>query len=526
MKSFNLLVAITFMLLNAFYTSTVKAQDMQTIKVEQGILQGKLINNLAVFKGVPFAKPPIGELRWKVPQSVEKWQGVKQAFEYAPAPIQAGNPASGISEDCLYLNIWTPAKSSNDKVPVLVWIYGGGFSFGASSDPVFDGRYLANKGVVLVTIAYRVGQLGFLAHPELSAESTNHVSGNYGLLDQIEALKWIKHNIAAFGGDPNKVTIFGESAGGISVSMLAASPLTKGLFHGAISQSGGSFGPSRKISFPGENMTLLSQAEAEGVGYVKQHGASSIAELRKMKAENFIPAGWSLPGGWPIVDGFVITDDQYQLYEQGKFNDVPVLVGYNSDEGASFVWNNDPKLFVEGVNTRFGPYAQSLFDAYPMGNNQISRMARNLVRDAAFGWHTWSWAKLQAIQGQSPAYLYFFDQHPEHSKGSPKFNYGSPHGQEVAYVFQNLDSNNPEVSQADLQLSDAISSYWTNFAKFGNPNGKALLNWPKFEQESEKVMYFQQKPKIGAVPDKNSLEVLDQYFQWRRTDEGKTWANK
>src|SRR5690606_39111185 len=203
------------------------------------------------------------------PQPVEDWEGVKQTTEYAPAPMQGGNPASGKSEDCLYLNVWTPTKSSDEKLPVLVWIYGGGFSFGSTSDPVHNGEHLARKGVVLVSIAYRVGQLGFLAHPELSAESPDGASGNYGLLDQIAGLKWIQNNISALGGDPDKVTIFGESAGGIAVSMLCASPLAKGLFHGAISQSGGSFGPTRTTTFPGENMKTLELAEQDGIVYVE-----------------------------------------------------------------------------------------------------------------------------------------------------------------------------------------------------------------------------------------------------------------
>nr|HRC89949.1 carboxylesterase family protein [Bacteroidales bacterium] len=215
------------------------------VKVENGIIQGIVADDLIIFKGVPFAEPPVGDLRWKAPQLVKNWEGIKQATQFAPAPMQVGNPVPGKSEDCLYLNIWTPAKSTKEKLPVMVWIYGGGFSFGSTSDPVHNGEHLARKGVVVVSIAYRVGQLGFLAHPELSAENPNRVSGNYGLLDQIAGLQWVQRNISAFGGDPANVTIFGESAGAISVSMLCASPLAKGLFRRAISQSGGSFGPTR-----------------------------------------------------------------------------------------------------------------------------------------------------------------------------------------------------------------------------------------------------------------------------------------
>ncbi|QYK03056.1 carboxylesterase/lipase family protein [Shewanella psychrotolerans] len=526
MNKLTTIFTVTLMSLLTIYTGVVKANTMEKITVEQGVLQGKIENNLAIFKGVPFAKPPVGELRWKAPQPAEPWDGIKQSFDYAPAPIQAGNPPSGKSEDCLYLNIWTPARSADEKLPVLVWIYGGGFSFGSSSDPIFDGRNLANKGVILVTIAYRVGQLGFLAHPELSAESPHHVSGNYGLLDQVAALKWLQKNISAFGGDAQNITISGESAGAISVSMLAASPVAKGLFQKAISQSGGSFGPARTTNYPGENMSLLSQAEAEGQDYVKHFGASSIAELRKMPADKFIPAGWSLPGGWPVIDGHVIPDDQYKMYQQGNFNDVPVLIGYNSDEGASFMWNNDVNQFVQGIETRFGKFAPSLLKAYPVDKDKITRSGRNLIRDVAFGWQTWSWARLQSDKGQAPVYLYYFDQHIDHPIGSPNFDHGSPHGQEIAYVFQNFNRADPSLTKTDFKLSESMATYWTNFAKNGNPNGSDLPNWPAFSDSNQKVMYFQQQPKVGPVPDKKSLEALDQYFEWRRTPEGEKWANE
>jgi len=489
---------------------------LEQVTVQQGQLQGAVKDGTVMYKGVPFAQPPIGDLRWRAPQTALQWQGIRQATEYAPAPMQAGQPVGGVSEDSLYLNIWTEAQSADEKRPVLVWIYGGGFSFGASSDPLFEGTPLAKKGVTVVSIAYRVGQLGFLAHPQLSAENPHKVSGNYGLLDQIAALKWIKNNIAAFGGDPNNVTIAGESAGGISVSMLAASPLATGLFHKAISQSGGSFGPVGTPNYPGENMIPLAVAEQQGADYVKQFNHASIEQLRKLPAERFIPQGWSLPGGWPIVDGYVVPDDQFTLYEQGKFNDVPVLIGYNSDEGASFVRDSDAKEFVAGIKKRFGPFAPSLMDAYSISDERITRSARDLIRDAAFGWHTWSWARLQAHKGQAPVYLYFFDQHANHAKDSEQFGYGSPHGQEIAYMFNNLDLDNPATSATDVAISEAMSSYWSNFAKQGNPNQKGLTHWPAFTSTAEKVMLFQQQPKVADVPDEQALKVLDQYFAWRR----------
>jgi len=504
-------------------TSLAFAQQPKPIQVDGGLLQGIAEEGLMVYKGIPFAAPPVGELRWKAPQPLVKWDGVRVAEKFGPAPMQGGNPPSGKSEDCLYLNVWTPAKSPMDKVPVLVWIYGGGFAFGATSEPVYSGEALARKGVVLVSVAYRVGQLGFLAHPELSAESPNKVSGNYGLSDMIAGLKWIQKNISKFGGDPNKVTIFGESAGGIAVSMLCASPLAKGLFHGAISQSGGSFGPTRPTTFPGENMKPLKDAEREGNDYAKKAGALSIAELRKINADK-LPGGWGMGSAWPIVDGWVIPDDQYKLYEAGKYNDTPILVGYNSDEGASFSREKKPEEFIAAVKLRYGKFAEDLLQVYPVDENTVPKTARDLSRDAAFGWHTWSWARLQNKTGKSKVYYYYFDQHPDHPKDSPRFGYGSPHGQEVAFVFQHVNTSSQDASSTDQQISEAMGTYWTNFAKYSDPNGNGVPAWPAFTDARPEVMYFSQTPHIGPVPSTKSVEVLDAYFKWRRTPEGKEWA--
>ena len=514
-----LIVISTIIILNAC-SSTLPPEQA---KIEQGIVQGTIEGGLRVFKSIPFASPPVGDLRWKAPQPAEKWKGIRQATQYAPAPFQGGDPPSGRSEDCLYLNIWTPAKSGKERLPVMVWIYGGGFSFGSTAEPVYSGDQIAKKGVILVSIAYRVGQLGFLAHPELSAENPNGVSGNYGLLDQIAGLKWVQKNIAAFGGDPNKVTIFGESAGGISVSMLCASSLAKGLFHGAISQSGGSFGPTRPTTYPGENMKTLKQAENEGIAFAQNAGASSIAELRKIDAEK-LPSGWGMGSAWPIVDGYVIPDDQYKLYEAGKYNDVPVLIGYNSDEGLSFTWVKTPEEFVEGTKLRYGKFADQLLKVYPVGENSIPKSARDLSRDAAFGWHTWIWARLQSQTGKSNVYFYYFDQHPHYPENSPQYDHGSPHGQDIAYVFQHLDTKNPQITRSDLEISEAMGRYWTNFAKNGNPNGEGVPDWPAFSNANPVVMYLGPTPHTGPVPGAESLKVLNNYFEWRRTPEGETWA--
>jgi para-nitrobenzyl esterase len=516
MKHLNFLLAL---ILSAAFSYA----QIPTAKVAEGTLQGTIEGNLSVYKGVPFAAPPVGNLRWKAPQPAAKWTGVRVADKFAPGPIQGGNTPSGKSEDCLYLNVWTPAKSATEKVPVLVWIYGGGFNAGATSEATYNGEKLAKKGVVLVSIAYRVGQLGFLAHPELSAENQDKVSGNYGLLDMIAGLEWVKKNIAAFGGDPNKVTIFGESAGGIAVSQLCASPLAKGLFHGAISESGGSFGPSRTITFPGENMKRLKDAEAAGAAYVKGAGFASIADLRKVEADK-LPAVRGL--AWPIVDGKVIPDDQHKLYEAGKYNETPILVGYNSDEGLSFSPPKTPEDYVTGVKGRYGKFADDLVKAYPAGNGKVEKTARDLARDAAFGWQTWAWANLVANRGKSKVYYYYFDQHADYPAGSPKEGNGSPHGQEVAYVFGTLNTASPQALKTDADISDVMGTYWTNFAKFGNPNGTGVPQWPVYNPAGgNTVMYFAQTPHVGPVPSAAALKVLDGYFKWRRSPEGEAWAN-
>lgn len=494
------------------------------VEVEGGWIQGSVEDGLTVFKGIPFAAPPVGEFRWKAPQTLEKWEGVRQTTEFAPAAFQGGDPPSGKSEDCLYLNVWSPAESAKEPIPVMVWIYGGGFSFGSTAEPVYTGEMLARKGVVLVSIAYRVGQLGFLAHPELSAESPHQVSGNYGLLDMIAGLEWIQENIAAFGGDPDKVTIFGESAGGIAVSMLCASPLAKGLFHGAISQSGGSFGPPRPTTYPGENLKMLKTAEMDGLAYAETTGASSLSELRKMAAED-LPGGMGMGSAWPIIDGYVIPDDQHKLYEAGKYNDVPVLIGYNSDEGASFTRVNTPEAFVAGVQERYGKYSEALLEAYPLAEDRIPKTARDLARDAAFGWHTWAWARLQSRTGLSKVFYYYFDQHPDYPEESPRYGYGSPHAQEVAYAFMHLNASDSNITQSDLAISEAMGTYWTNFARFGDPNGEGLPEWPFFSESQAELMYFGPDPHTGPVPSAASLEVLDDYFEWRRSSEGEEWAS-
>lgn len=505
-KSLCLAVALAMPLLSSC-SDAVNAR----VSVTGGDIEGVAAEGMNVYKGIPFAAPPVGDLRWKAPQPVIPWDGVREAREFGNSPVQAMGDGS---EDCLYLNVWTPAKSVKDRMPVMVWIFGGGFAMGTSSQ--FDGAPLASKGVILVTINYRVGTMGFFAHPELSEENPQHVSGNYGILDQIAALQWVQDNISKFGGDPDNVTVFGESAGGISVSMLCASPLAKGLFRRAISQSGGSFGHASKNPAPGENMRLMADVEQEGLEKMQKLGCASIADMRKMEPRA-LGGGFSMAGGaWPLVDGYVIPDDQYTMYESGNYNNVDILVGYNSDEGLSFGATRDPGQHVIDTRNRYGIFADTLLKAYPITGTSVPKSGRNLTRDVAFGWHTWTWACKQAEKGGSKVYLYYFDQHQDYPEGSPMYGQGSPHGQDVDYVFGSLREQT--ALPTDHALSEIMMTYWTNFAKTGNPNDGVLPEWPEFSGVGGQVMNLTgDAPFAGPVHEEEAMKVLDKYFEWRRS---------
>lgn len=498
------------------------------VRTSSGLVEGTVEGGLAVYRGLPFAAPPVGDLRWRAPAPAQPWPGVRKAQQFAP-PCVGNGPGS--SEDCLYLNVWSPAKPGQ-HLPVMVWIYGGGFANGSTANPAYSGDVLARKGVVFVSIAYRVGVLGFLAHPGLTAENPRHVSGNYGLLDQIEGLKWVQDNIAAFGGDPKKVTVFGESAGGIAVSQLAASPLAKGLFRSAMSESGGSFSAPRKPPLPGENMVTLKDAEQDGVVVAEKTGARTVSELRALPADKVATAGGGGPPGvvpqglgmWPVIDGYVIPDDEYRLYAAGRFNETPILIGINSDEGVSFGAPTQLKSFVEQTKARYGPYADKLLAAYPAGDDASAKQAaRDLARDAGFGWHNWVWARLQAERGKARVYYYYFEQKPPYPAGSRFAEVkGVPHGAEIPYVFGHVP---PATAPApgdiawrpqDQVLSDQVVSYWTNFVKTGDPNGAGLPEWPAFSLARPLVMHLHASPAAGAVPNPEQLTVLDSYFAWRR----------
>jgi para-nitrobenzyl esterase len=505
------------------------SQDKSVIivSVEGGKVEGLVENNITVFKGIPFAQPPVGDLRWKAPRPVKKWEGILKADKFAPACPQMKLNYPGVihpetSEDCLYLNVWTPAKRYDEKLPVMVWIYGGGFAMGSTSVPLYSGEQLANMGVIFVSVAYRVGPLGFMAHPELTAENPNKVSGNYGLLDQIEGLKWVQKNIKAFGGDPSKVTIFGESAGAESVSMLAASPLAKGLFRGAISESGGSFGPV-KSARDFDCMQLLAGAEKLGDEFMKRMGANNLEELRKISPDKWLNDPMAqMAGFWPVVDNYVIAGDQYKLYEEGKYNDVAVIIGTNSDEGYIFTKPVPAEQYYQHVAARFGPLSDKILKLYPVDSlTGTFRPLADIFRDAIFAWPSWSWERLQTKTGKSKVFVYYFDQFKKEPMypGGP-MPAGAAHGSEVPYVFRHLDQN-PKAKVTDEQklLSEQMSRYWTNFVKNLDPNGEGLPQWPVFAEDKPTVMYLKAVPHLGNIPNLEQLKGLDEYFEWKRTSE-------
>ena len=498
--------------------ATTAVKPPKDIRITGGLVEGTQEAGLRVYRGIPFAAPPVGDLRWRPPQPVIPWHGVRVADQFADACPQGkvdenGHFGPDIGEDCLYLNVWTPAKTANASLPVMVWIHGGGFRSGATSIPVYSGEQLAKHGVVVVSVAYRLGVFGFMAWP-------GHASANFGLLDQIAALRWVKRNIRAFGGNPHKVTIFGESAGAMSVSLLAASPEAKGLFRGVIADSGAAFwAPSSGPVFHGGTIATLSSARKATEKLAMRVGATSLTQMRSLTAPQVLVAARGIAGiGWPIVDGQVVDGVQYDRYLAANYNRTPVLVGINSDEGFSFSQASSAMDYVASTHRRFGPFADKLLALYPATPAAWVQSSRDLLRDAGFGWPAWAWASLQAKTHGPPVYTYYFDQRPPYAADSPDAGArGAPHGAELPYVFGHLDLYKLQWRRSDRDISRAMQMYWTNFVKYGNPNGKHLPHWPAFKAGHEERMVFKGTPHASGYGSLNSLEVLGEWHAWLRS---------
>ena len=490
----------------------------EPIQTECGLVEGVENSAITVYKGIPFAQAPVGDLRWREPQPPLHWQGIRKADSFAPIcpqtdPSVPGAPAEPTSEDCLYLNIWTPAHPAGAKLPVMVWIYGGGFSTGSASMPLYWGDRLALRGVLLVTVSYRVGAFGFMAHPELSRESPEHVSGNYGLLDQVAALRWVQRNIAAFGGDPRCVTIFGQSAGSCCVCLLMSSPAAKGLFQRVIAESGAAFPPLAAV--PGADVILLKGAEEKGLEIQKKLGAASLAEMRRRPAAEILKASQNMPWMF-LLDSQVVSREPYQVFSAGEQVDVPLLLGSNSDEGRPFLEGTTVKAssFRSDLsNTILANIPSSVLAHYPANSDEEAYASRAaLERDVRFGWDAWTWARLQSTTGKSPVYYYHFAHVPPARPDSPWLRWGAGHWAELPYVFGHPDQAPGPWTDEDRALSEAIMGYWTNFAKNGNPNGPGLVHWPAFTPAQPQVLHFDSTIHVGGVANLDKLEALDRYF--------------
>lgn len=494
-----------------------------SLRVEQGLLSGGTGKNpeTRVYRGIPFAAPPVGELRWKPPQPPASWKGVREAKEFGNACWQTPYPAAyaiyqaklpAMSEDCLYLNIWTTAKSEKDRLPVMLWIHGGGFTRGAGSLPSYDGENLARKGAVIVTINYRLTVFGFYAHPALTAESEHHASGNYGLMDQIAALQWVKKNISAFGGDPERVTIFGESAGSWSVNALTASPLAKGLFHRAIGESGAQFATMKTLADAEKAGEAVATALGVTQGTPQGTPKDTLKALRSKSAEDVLRAG-ETPVAKPDVDGWVLPQEVATIFAQGKQNDVPVIVGSNADEGTTLAPQGatlTAPVFVAGVHQRYKDLGDQFLKVYPAPTDADAVSSfYSAYRDQTFGWEMRTWARAATKSGHHPAYLYYFSHRPP---GPQSARLRAFHGCEIAYVFGNFTWPFPW-EDSDRKLADVIASYWVNFAKTGDPNGEGLAKWPAYNASADQALEFGDTVSVRAQVNKAGMDFFDGYYQ-------------
>ncbi|AGG88524.1 carboxylesterase/lipase family protein [Rhodanobacter denitrificans] len=482
------------------------------VRIDSGLVEGMQVNGVTVFKGIPFAAPPIGPLRWRAPQAPAAWTGIRSANQFAPICMQHGSypedaPPEPMSEDCLYLNIWVPPHVTGDPLPVMVWIYGGGLMNGSASTPLYAGDMLARKGVIVVTANYRLGVLGFLAHPGLSRESPQRVSGNYGLLDQLAALRWVQRNIGAFGGDAARVTVFGQSSGSISISALTTSPLAKGLFQRAIGESGGLFEPIELAS----DFKLI-DAEQAGRAFLARSGARTLQDLRAMRAEEVIKTRFN---PHLVIDGYALPQAPYDAYREGRQNDVDLLVGSNAREGQLFLVNRTITAanLDEVLDSDFSHPIVSLIGPGSMANDQQARSAFvKFEGEMRFGWDMWAWARLQADAGKRRVFLYRFTKSSPYGVDDKYYGWGASHGMEMPYVFDHLDQQRLPWTPADRRLALAMSTYWTNFAKSGDPNGAGLPVWPPFTTPNSQAMLLGEAIASGPIPDVTDLRRIDRLY--------------
>ena len=537
MKKLILVLAVATLL-----SANLVAQDNLRAKTGNGVVEGTLeASGIRSFKGLPFGQPPVGDLRWKAPQPAKNWTGVRAAKKFGPRAMQRAVfgdmnfRSDGMGEDCLYLNVWTPAKSEKEKLPVLVYFYGGGFIAGDGSEPRYDGESMAKRGIVAVTVNYRLGVFGFMAHPELTKESPHKASGNYGFMDQQAALKWVQDNIAAFGGDPGRVTIAGESAGSLSVSAMMVSPLSRTLFAAAIGESGSMLGTLSPVT--------LTESEANGVKFAEVVGATSLAELRAMSADKILEATAKpgLPRFAATIDGYFFPKSAAAIFVAGEQSHVPLLVGWNSEEsnGRAILGKEaaTPENFRAAVQKLYPEHTDNVLKLYAGSTeNEILDAATSLAGDRFIGFSTWKWSDMHSITGGKPVFRYFYTRPrpamvPEMGNataglagGVVRNNdanavkappaRGAVHSAEIEYAMGNLASNKVYAwTPDDYKVSEIMQNYFANFIKTHNPNGKGLPKWDAVKpNEAAPVMIIDVNTRQETEKTRDRYLFLDNFF--------------
>jgi para-nitrobenzyl esterase len=518
---------------------TAAGAGADRVKTANGMVEGTgpQANGVRAFKGIPFAAPPVGDLRFAAPQPVANWTGVKETKAFGPRCMQLplfgdmNFRSNGMSEDCLYLNVWTPAKTGREKLPVLVYFFGGGFQAGDGSEPRYDGESMAAKGIVALTVNYRLGVFGFFVHSDLAKDSVHHSAGDWALLDQNAALRWVRDNIAAFGGDPKRVTIAGESAGSIAVSAQMASPLSKDLIAGAIGESGSILGAL--------SAGPLERAEEQGANFLKAVGVEDVAALRKMPADQLLAATGKqgVPRFGPVVDGYFFPEAPAAIFAAGKQADVPLLAGWNSEEqnGRGVLGRDEPTVenFEKAINRLYGPNAKAVLAEWtPASDAEVTATATELASARFIAYSTWKWIDAAATTGHKPVYRYFYSRprprmRPEMGNATPGLaggvirgtGNGAPpppargavHSAEIEYAMGNLASNHVyDWTPEDYQVSKTMQAYFANFVKTGNPNGSGLPEWTAVKAgQPASYLHIDVESKAETEAHRGRYTVLD-----------------